>query len=85
VEAHEGESLGVALALSGRLMLRRSPVEGAPRGMFCLMGACQECVVQVDGAAVASCIEPVRAGMRVEIDRLARNQRTALRSTEHPF
>jgi aerobic-type carbon monoxide dehydrogenase small subunit (CoxS/CutS family) len=72
MEAAEGQSLAVALALAGHLQLRRSPTARTPRGMFCLMGSCQECVVHVDGAAVLACLEPVRADMQVELDLLDR-------------
>lgn len=72
VEAPAGQSLGVALALAGQLELRRSPNAGTPRGLFCLMGSCQECLVHVDGRPVPACLEPVRAGMLVELDRLRR-------------
>lgn len=72
VEAFEGESLGVALAVSGRLLLRHSPNAQTPRGMFCLMGVCQECVVEVDGALAASCMVEARDGMVVSTDVLAR-------------
>ena len=71
IEAFEGESLAIALAVNGHLTLRHSPGLGAPRGMFCLMGVCQECVVLVDGEAVPSCMEPVRDAMRVSLDPLA--------------
>jgi D-hydroxyproline dehydrogenase subunit gamma len=68
-DAFEGESLVVALAMAGHLVLRHSPTAGTPRGAFCLMGVCQECVVHVDGAAVTACLEPVRPGMTVVLDR----------------
>lgn len=74
LDAPEGQSLGVALALAGTLALRHSPTGGTPRGMFCLMGSCQECLIYVDGRPVLACLEPVRAGMRVELDRLARGR-----------
>ncbi|MEJ1975046.1 MAG: 2Fe-2S iron-sulfur cluster-binding protein [Acetobacteraceae bacterium] len=74
IEAAAGQSLAVALALAGRLLLRHSPTAHTPRGMFCLMGSCQECVVHVDGAAVLACLEPVRVGMQVELDRLDRER-----------
>ena len=72
VEAFEGESLGVALAASGRLALRHSPNAQTPRGMFCLMGVCQECVVEVNGVLSASCAIEVRDGMVVSTDALMR-------------
>lgn len=72
VEAPEGECLAVALAVAGLSVLRHSPMAGGPRGVFCLMGSCQECLVHVDGAPVLACMEPVRPGMRVMLDRLVR-------------
>ena len=48
----------------GRIALRDSP-GGAPRGLYCGIGVCQECRVLVDGVAVRSCVTPVAAGMRV--------------------
>jgi predicted molibdopterin-dependent oxidoreductase YjgC len=71
-EAPLGQMLGVALALAGRLELRTSPTAGTPRGLFCLMGSCQECLVHVDGEPALACLEPVRAGMKVELDLLRR-------------
>ena len=72
VEGFEGECLVVALGAAGVLALRRSPAAGTPRGAFCLMGVCQECVVDVDGEPVPACAEPVRAGMDVVTDGLRR-------------
>ena len=66
VVACPGESLAAALLIAGHRALRASPRLGQPRGAFCLMGVCQECVVQVDGRLVPACQTPVRAGMRVE-------------------
>lgn len=67
VEAYEGESVGAALWASGTRHLRSSPVLIAPRGMFCYMGVCQECVVFVDGRREPSCTLPVSEGLRVEL------------------
>lgn len=66
--AEPGESLAVALAIGGITTLRTSPVRGAPRGMFCLMGVCQECAVHVNGRRTTACTERVRAGMVVQTD-----------------
>ena len=60
-----GEMLAAALLGAGVRTLGHSPVDGAPRGLFCAMGACQECVVLVDGAAVEACRTLVRDGMVV--------------------
>jgi len=61
--AYEGETLACALAAAGVRTLRSSPRSGAPRGMFCLMGSCQECVVRIGGRRTPACQEPVREGM----------------------
>lgn len=66
VAAHAGESVAAALLAAGRLRLRNSP-GGNPRGAFCMMGVCQECVVECDGAAVASCQTPCRPGLAISL------------------
>ena len=65
VQAHAGETLAAALMAAGLLHLRDSPRAGAPRGAFCMMGVCQECLVRVDGALRQSCLLTVRDGMIV--------------------
>jgi predicted molibdopterin-dependent oxidoreductase YjgC len=64
--ARSGESVAAALFASGTKTLRTSPRDGSPRGMFCLMGSCQECLVMVDGRRVLACRTTVADGMRVE-------------------
>jgi len=66
VAACAGETIVAALLVSGRRALRRSPRLDRPRGAFCMMGVCQECLVRVDGRPVPACQTPVRAGMRIE-------------------
>ena len=66
IEALEGETIGAALSAAGITTLRRTP-SGAPRGLFCGMGACFDCVVTVDGRiGQRACLTPVAAGMLVE-------------------
>lgn len=48
---------------------RKSPGLGAARGMFCGMGLCFECVVEVDGAWSRACLERTREGMVVHTAR----------------
>lgn len=50
VPARAGESLAAALTASGIMDFRRTG-SGAPRGLFCGMGVCQDCLVEIDGAA----------------------------------
>jgi predicted molibdopterin-dependent oxidoreductase YjgC len=60
-----GESVAVALLAAGVRILRHGPGDGSPRGLFCAMGACQECVVLVDGHLAESCRTPLREGLEV--------------------
>jgi len=69
VVAFEGECLAVALAAAGHRHLRDSPQRGTPRGAFCMMGVCQECLVTCDDVKVTSCSTPVRDGMRITLGR----------------
>lgn len=68
VEAFPGESIASALLAAGRRIVRRT-ASGAPRGVFCNMGVCFECVVVVDGSpGVRACQTPVRPGMVIVAD-----------------
>jgi predicted molibdopterin-dependent oxidoreductase YjgC len=66
VPAFAGESIAAALWAAGIRHLRVSPA-GAPRGLFCGMGVCQECVVEVDGATVPACQARVADGLVVRL------------------
>ncbi len=62
-----GDTVAAALLASGRLATRRSPVSGAPRGPYCLMGVCFECLVAIDGVGNRqSCLVAVAEGMAIE-------------------
>ncbi|MEM1202996.1 MAG: (2Fe-2S)-binding protein [Acidobacteriota bacterium] len=66
-EAFAGETVAAALLAEGRRTLRRTSRRRSPRGLFCGMGVCFDCLVQVDGRPnVQACLVPVREGMRVE-------------------
>jgi len=66
----EGESIAAALAAAGARLTRWTERTGEPRGYFCGMGVCQDCLVTVDGRPnVRACVTPVRDGMRVERQR----------------
>ena len=66
IEAFEGESIAAALLAAGHRAWRTTGVRGEPRGLFCNMGLCCECLVQVDGRPnVRACQTPVAEGMQV--------------------
>jgi uncharacterized metal-binding protein len=67
IEAHAGEPVAVALLAAGVRTLRTMPRTGEPRGGFCFVGRCADCLMVVDGVpGVMTCLTPVRAEMRVE-------------------
>jgi D-hydroxyproline dehydrogenase subunit gamma len=61
-----GVSVAAALLGSGEMRLRASPVSGAPRAPYCMMGVCFECLVEIDGVPNRQgCLIPVQEGMQV--------------------
>jgi predicted molibdopterin-dependent oxidoreductase YjgC len=66
VRAYEGESVAAALAAIGHRTLRTTARLGAPRGLYCGIGVCFECVMVIDGRPnVRACQTCVCDGMRV--------------------
>lgn len=69
-----GRPLAAALLAAGVVYFRTTPVSGASRAPFCMMGACFECLVEIDGVpSRQSCMVPVRAGMQVRSQEGARD------------
>ena len=66
LNACEGETLAAALYAQGRRTLRINRDDGGPRGAFCFMGICQECVVLINGRQAEACRTLVREGLVVE-------------------
>ena len=61
--AVEGEPIAAALLASGRRTMRRTARLGEPRGLFCGIGRCTDCVMTVDGQPnVRTGVTPVRDG-----------------------
>ncbi|MCA1670299.1 MAG: (2Fe-2S)-binding protein [Thermomicrobia bacterium] len=70
LEARAGEPVAATLLAHGRRVCRTTIHTGEPRGVFCAIGLCGDCTMQVDGVpGVRVCVTPVRAGMRVETQR----------------
>ena len=71
--ARAGESVAAALFAAGRLACRATAVSASPRGPYCMMGVCFDCLVVIDGRAnQQGCLIPVAPGMRIETQRGAR-------------
>jgi len=69
IASYEGEPLHAVLLAAGFRHLRKSVSGTEPRGFFCGMGVCYECLVTVDDKAQQrACVTQVYDGMRVEID-----------------
>jgi len=66
IEALPGETIAAALAAADLVAVRQAR-SGAPRGPFCGMGVCFDCLVTVDGVGSRQgCLVPVRDGMTIE-------------------
>jgi sarcosine oxidase subunit alpha len=67
VAARSGDSVAAALLVAGIDHCRTTPVTGAPRAPYCLMGVCFDCLVTIDGVGSRqACLVAVRDGMKVE-------------------
>lgn len=67
VKARGGDTVAAALLAAGIGHCRTTPVTGAPRAPYCLMGVCFDCLVTIDGVGSRqACLVPVRDGMTVE-------------------
>lgn len=67
VHARPGDTIAVALLAAGIVTTRTTPVGDRPRGPFCMMGACFDCLAVVDGVGgVQTCLTEAREGMQVE-------------------
>jgi predicted molibdopterin-dependent oxidoreductase YjgC len=65
VTAYLGETVATVLLAEGHLAMRTT-VEGSPRGVFCGMGVCFDCLVVVDDRPnTRACMTFVQAGMRI--------------------
>lgn len=65
IAAEPGASVAAALIASGRTAWRETR-EGAPRGLFCGIGVCFDCIVEIDGeSGQRACMVPLAEGMDV--------------------
>jgi len=68
LQAYLGETIAGALLANGQRAWRHTE-SGEPRGLFCGMGICFDCLVTVDGVSnVRACMTPVADGMVVETE-----------------
>ena len=66
MEWYEGEPIAMALKAAGVEVHRFTAKRHEPRGIFCAIGRCTDCVMVVDGKPnVRTCMTPLVAGMDV--------------------
>jgi hypothetical protein len=73
----EGASAAAAVLLAGLPALRSTPITGAPRLPYCMMGVCFDCLAEIDSVPnrqacmvivePGMCIAPQRGARTVEI------------------
>ena len=68
MQAFPGETIASALLAANVRTLRKTEKSGAPRGMFCGMGICFDCLITVDGRPhLRACLTEVKPGMDVTV------------------
>jgi predicted molibdopterin-dependent oxidoreductase YjgC len=67
IEGFDGEPIAAALRANDVLIHRYTARRNEPRGVFCAIGRCTDCIMVVDGVPnVRTCVEPLKEGMVVE-------------------
>ena len=68
------DSVAAAMLAAGIVATRNTPVSGAQRGPYCMMGTCFECLVEIDGVSnQQACRTQVREGMTVAVQQGTRD------------
>ncbi|PBB24478.1 (2Fe-2S)-binding protein [Mesorhizobium sp. WSM4307] len=66
VQCRPGDSVAAALLAAGVDRFRTTPVSGADRMPYCMIGNCFDCLVEIDGQADRqACLVPTADGMQV--------------------
>jgi predicted molibdopterin-dependent oxidoreductase YjgC len=66
VRAEPGQTVAAALWAAGIRSWRTTRESGAPRGLFCGIGSCFDCLVTIDGTPnQRACLVAARPGMVV--------------------
>ena len=67
IKVPAGLSAAAALLAYGEGIARTTAISGTPRGPYCLMGVCFDCLMQIDGVPnQQGCLVQVRDGMSIE-------------------
>src|SRR5262252_5507958 len=77
IRARTCDSVAAAMLAAGLDHCRTTPVSGAPRAPYCMMGVCFDCLVTIDGVGNRQgCLVRVREGMQIETQRGKRELET---------
>lgn len=67
LNAIEGEPIASALMANGIMVFRKTRIRKEPRGYFCGIGLCTDCMMTVNGVQnIRTCITTVKKGMKIE-------------------
>ena len=67
IKVPAGDNVAAAMLSAGIVVARTTPVSGAHRGPYCMMGTCFECLVEIDGVSnQQACQTLVQDGMNVK-------------------
>lgn len=67
MKGYEGEPVAMALRANGVLCFRKTARFHQPRGIFCAIGRCTDCVMIVNGTPnTRTCMTGLKEGMTVE-------------------
>ena len=66
LRAATGETVAAALLGAGIAVFRAAPRHGGPRGPYCMIGNCYDCLLEIDGMPYRQgCLTTVAEGMRI--------------------
>lgn len=66
-KAKPGEVIAAVLLANNLRVHRHTAKHGEPRGIYCGIGQCTDCVMVVNGVAnIRTCVTPVEEGMVIE-------------------
>lgn len=67
IQARRGEMIAAALIATGKPYFRKTVKTHEPRGIYCGIGRCTDCVMTVNGIPnVRTCVTEVAEGMVIE-------------------
>ena len=66
-KAKQGEVIAAVMLANGLRVHRHTARRGEPRGIYCGIGQCTDCVMTVNGVVnTRTCVTPVEEGMIIE-------------------